>query len=254
MGFIYWEKDGLCFLAGTKCAIWRKPGSGSKFDPYRLPMSHLDKLLFHSDFGYFGVVAKNMSKVVNHQSVPGYGPVTLPETSISFHGQSIERTSVLLDHNLGYVPKFFVAQNGERLPPGAVVQWIDSGRWRVVAAYATTTQIVLWERGSSSSAELPAVDITYQAVAFRTSAEDPALPTFQIKPGVAIFGRGKFRMENEHLRRAGAGDGPFSYLSGPHAAVDNGTLALWRASGTYYFAGGGFGGTVPSPSTLSLAV
>src|SRR5690606_10520714 len=107
--------------------------------------------LFHSDFDYYGAVAWDMSRVISHPSVSGLSYQVSPyePASAQYFGRSSVTTHALITHNLGYVPKFFVAYDGQMIPHGTPIQTDSGNRARFVSAYATTTQIRLKDIGIS---------------------------------------------------------------------------------------------------------
>lgn len=219
------------FADTTGCAIYDEaPGGGDPLDPNSLmnrpfvsPQSWIDSIYFHSDFAYYGVVAKDMAKVISHAAVAG---ATTGLPGVLLYGQVVATSHLLLTHGLGYVPKFQVASGGVLLPEGIPIQVGAGGQARFVTPYATATEIRLYEQGYSSDTALVAASITYQAIAFRSSVADPAFPQLNIDPtatGVS-FGKGKFRIDEEHLRIAGGSDTPFSISLGRNVDINSGGI------------------------------
>jgi hypothetical protein len=251
MPYIYMEKDGICFLAASKVAIWRKPASGDKFAPYKNPVANIALVIFHSDLNYYGVVAKDLARVINHAAVAG-ATENIGGTGIIVTGLQVETEHVLITHNLGYPPLFFVAYGGQMIPHGIPIQ-IESGGQRYVIAHATETQIILREVGFSTDVALPAASRTYQVIVFRDLAAVAALPMFQLKPGVGIFGKGKFQLGENHLRQVGAGESPFALQQDVCAAVGNGGLGIRQPDGTPLTIGT-FSGTIPNPTVINVGI
>jgi hypothetical protein len=246
-----------CFRAKNgKVAIWEKPVSGDKFAPFNNPMAYLSAIYFHSDLNYYGVAAKDLAKVINHAAVaatvsyptypggPSYGAV--------LYGQIVVTTHSLIVHNLGYVPKFFVAANNKLLPQGIPLQQ-EGDRARFISAYATTTEIRLREVGMSSDAALSSVSLTYQVLVFRDVAADPALPLLSIKPDAVILDHGKFRNDQGHLRQVGNGESPFGISTGPCSDVRNGGVRTFLPGGDVYTYGS-YTGSAVAPASINLAV
>jgi hypothetical protein len=235
----------------TGCVIHE----GTAFDPALManPMSAPDRIYFHHDFNYYGVVAMDLAKVINHAAVPlaaftGYDGDTL------IGGQAIVADSLLLTHGLGYVPKFFCAYAGQMIPHGYPVQ-IDAGdRMRFVAAYATTTQIRLWEIGfSSGSAALSAASRTYSVLVFRSSVADPALPMLRLAADDVIYAQGKFNLDQAHLRIAGAGDGPFAIGLARAADINNGGIRIMAPNGAV-LTFGAYASSIAAPAVINVGV
>lgn len=243
-----------------RCAIYDEaPGGGDPINPASLmnrpvinPSGWLANIYFHSDFDYYST--RHFETVtINHGAVGGtttsLGPIN------SFGGQSVTADHLLVQHNLGVVPRFFVVYDGRMIPHGTPVQRPDVGRARFVTGYATTTQLRLFERAFSSTATLPAVSLSYQAMVFGPSAADPLLDQLLISPANVVFGKGKFRMEWPHLRVVGPGDSPFAQAQGRTAGIGNGAIRAWTPnSGAPIDFGGSYSGNFNSaPNFINLS-
>jgi hypothetical protein len=224
----------------SRVAIYEEaPGGGSAIDPNSLmnrpvldPLTWIDYVYFHSDFGYYGVVASGTT-TISHPVVAG-STVTVGEDaylSQLYYGQSQTFDHLLLQHNLGYVPKFFVAYDSKMIPHGMPVQTSGAGV-RLVSAYATTTQIRLREFATSSASDLPATSRDYQVLVFRQDAVDPLLPMLRMEPGDIVFAQGKFRANTPHLRATGSGDSIFAQAKTRTAAVRNGSFRAYPPNGS----------------------
>lgn len=255
MGYIYREVGNVCFLAASKVAIWRKPASGDKFAPYKNPQVNASLVLFHSDFDYYGAVAWNMNRVINHPSVSGLSYKVSPyePASAEYYGRSSITTHALITHNLGYVPKFFVAYSGQMIPHGTPIQTESGNRARFVSAYATATQIRLKDIGISSASALSSVSRTYQVIVFRDSVADMALPLLRLSPDDVVMGQGKFRTQWPHLRAVGAGDSPFAQATGRTAAIRNGGIRIRTPSGGAVDFGP-FNGSISAPTFINVGL
>jgi hypothetical protein len=255
MAYIFKENATTCLLAGSKFAIWKKPISGDKFGPYKNPAAHLDLVLFHSDLNYYGVAASNLNRVIAHPTVAGVNPPVAGDGSFIVRGlgQAVVNDHLLVTHNLGYVPKFFALYSGGMFPNGIPVQNEGLGRKRFVADYATTTEIRLFEVGYSSDVALSAVSRTYQVFAFRDAAPDLALPIMKLSPSSVIFGQGKFRSADPHLRAYDVGDSKLAIARSRTAAIRNGGLRAYLPDGSFVDFQG-FNGSLPAPSFINLAV
>lgn len=220
-----------------RCAIYEEaPGGGNPEDPNSLmnrpvlnPMGWLDNVYFHSSFDYYGAVFYNPAVAISHAAVAGLTSQVTRQVSVE--GQRAYGDHLLIQHNLGYVPRFFAVYNGLLVPHGLPVQDQGSGRKRFVTAYATTTQIRLWEVGWSSTLNLDAVNLNYGVIVFANSEANPLLDQLRIEPGTVVFGRGRFNLAWPHLRAVAAGDSPLSVPMGRTAAVGNGSLRVFGADG-----------------------
>lgn len=251
--------DVLLYADEFRCAIYRPaPGGGEPDNPNSQmnrpvisPLSWLDNILFHSSLGYYGVIAHG-SQTISHQNVAGRTVTVGEDAYLSqlYYGQSVAFDHLLLQHNLGYVPRFFVAYDGKMIPHGMPVQ-AASGGVRLVCAYATTTQIRLREFATSSANALPAVNRTYQIMAFRQDGVDPLLPMLRIEPGDVVFGQGKFRGNTPHLRATGPGDSLFAQAKTRTAAIRNGAFRAYPPNGSPVDLGT-FTGSLPAPSFINV--
>lgn len=251
MPYIFMEDAQNCFLASSKVAFWRKPVSGDKFAPYKDPIANIDLIRFHSDLNYYGVVAKDLAKVIGHAAVAGL-TTDVGSTGTIVVGQQAVSEYVLINHNLGYVPLYMVALDGQMIPQGLPIQQ-EGGGARFVSSYATASAIVLRDVGFSSASTLPAQNRTYSVLVFRSPAADPGLPMFHLAPGAAIFGRGKFQLTQNHLRQVGVGESPFAIAQGPTMAIRNGGMGARLASGGVVTVGA-FNGTYPNPPFINVGI
>ena len=252
MPYIFMEDAQNCFLASSKVAFWRKPLSGDKFAPYKNPIANIDLIRFHSDLYYYGVVAKDLARVINHAAVAGL-TTNVGNTGTIVVGQQAVSEYVLINHNLGYVPLYMVALDGQIIPQGLPIQQEGGGGARFVSSYATTSAIVLRDVGFSSASTLPAQNRTYSVLVFRSPAADPGLPMFHLAPGEAIFGHGKWQLDQNHLRQVGPGDSPFSNPEGPTMAIRNGGMGARLSNGGVVTVGA-FNGTYPNPPFISVGI
>jgi hypothetical protein len=245
------------FADATGCAIFEEaPGGGDPLNPTSLmnrpflnPMSWVANILFHSEFNYYGVVASTLSVTITHPAVAGV-TTARPYTPVNYVGQSVVYDHLLLNHNEGVVPLFFVAYGGQMLPHGTPTQ-IEAGGYRMVSAYATATQIRLRDLGVSSASTLPAASRTYQVLVFRSTAKDPALKQLDLSPGAAVLGQGKFQQSQAHLRALLSGDTPFAVAKDRTAAIRNGSLRARFSNGGIVDVGP-FNGSLPAPGFINV--
>lgn len=242
-----------------RCAIYEEaPGGGDPLNPNSQmnrpiisPLSWLDNVYFHSDLGYYPVAA-NTTTTISHPSVAGRTVTVGSDAYLSqlYYGQSLTFDHLLLTHGLGYVPRFFVAYDGKMIPHGMPVQ-SASGGVRLVSAYATTTQIRLREFATSSASTLPAVTRSYQVLAFRNNIVDPSLPMLRIEPGDVVFGQGKFRANEPHLRATGPGDSLFAQAQNRTAGIRNGSFRAYPPNGSPVDLGN-FTGSFAAPTYINV--
>lgn len=247
------------YADGLRCAIYQEaPGGGDPLDPTSLmnrpvvaPLSWLGNIRFHSDLSYYGV-ASHATVTIAHSAVAGRTVTVGEDAYLSqlYYGQSQTFDHLLLQHNLGYPPRFFVAYDGKMIPHGMPVH-SSSGGVRLVSAYATNTQIRLREFATSSASALAAVSRSYQVLAFRNSVQDSGLPSLLIEPGDVIFGQGKFRANAPHLRATGPGDTVFAQAKGRTAAIRNGAFRAYPPNGSPVDLGP-FNGSLPAPAFINV--
>lgn len=238
-----------------RCAIYEEaPGGGDPLDPASPrnrpvlePMNWLGNIRFHSDLAYFGIAAKDMNRIVSHPVVPAASrSVTRAVTVL---GQELTHEHVLVVHNLGYVPKFYIIYDGRLIPHGTATQNLGDGRKRYVAAFATSSEIRLFEIGYSTGSALPAVSRTYQVIVFQDQDEDPTGAMLDLQPGIADFGRGRFQAAQPHLRADGMGDVQWPIPTSPTAAVRNGALRVYQPDGGFVD-DGSFDGSLSPPTII----
>jgi len=241
----------------TRVSVYEEaPGGGSQTDinsamnrPVLSPLNWLSNVYFHSDFNYYNTFTYDMARTITHGGVAGSSTYVTLQTK--YEGLIVQSDHLLLTHNLGYVPRFFVATAGRMLPHGYPVQNVDLGRIRFVTAYATATELRLFELASSSALDLPAVNVTYQAIVFADSVADPLLKKLLIQPGNVVFGQGKFRLDRPPLRAVAGGESPFVVATGRTAAIGNGALRVYQPNGSPIDFGS-FAGSLPAPSYINV--
>jgi hypothetical protein len=219
-----------------RCAIYDEaPGGGDPLDPNALmnrpvvnPMGWLSSLYFHSNFDYYGAPFHG-TVTIGHAAVAGASSQVAYFTT--FEGQAVRSDHLLLTHNLGYVPRFFVHYGNLMIPHGMPVQDEGEGLKRFVTGYATSTQVRLSELAWSGASTLSAASRTYGAVVFANSEANPFLDQLLIEPGHVIFGRGRFNVSWPHLRVVGSGESPYAQALGRTAGVGNGSLRVITPGG-----------------------
>lgn len=216
------------------------------------PMLDPANVLFHSDFNYYGVVAKNLSVTINHAAIPGY---TAMLNSTIIQGQKVETSYALLYHGLGYIPKYFVSYNGYMLPQGVPIQ-IDGVKVRYVTAWADASYIYIYDAGFSSDTALAAISLLYKVVVFRNSSAVPGMPMLELNATADryTFGQGKFQISQEHMRLAAlGGDTPFALALGKTTDINHGGVRVVPPGGsalTYGPYGGSFSGSAFQSMTI----
>lgn len=220
-----------------RAAIYEEaPGGGDPLDPNSLmnrpilnPSAWVANVFFHSNFDYYSTVVFQPSVTVAHPAVGS--PSTYITPFITINGTISQTTHPLVTHGLGYVPRFFVVYQGRMIPHGTPSQVVSNTVVRFVSAYATTSEIRLFETGITGSVGLPAINLNYGVMVFRNSAADPLLDRLRIEPGNVVFGQGKFSMQWPHLRAVASGESPFAQALGRTAAIDNGAVRVWEPNG-----------------------
>lgn len=254
------------YADSSRVAIYEEaPGGGDPLEPGSSmnrpildPIGWISNIFFHSDLNYYGIAAKNLNAVVNHPAIGGLvrnagdNDGDAGSSEVSINGQGVVNTHSLITHNLGYVPRFFCIYDNRLVPQGIPVQSQDNSRARFVTAYATPNEIRLFDLGWSSNLTLDATTKTYQVIVFRTPAKDASLPMLEMNPGSVIFGQGKFRFTEPHLRVSGAGDTNFAIAMGKTAAIKNGGVRAYTPNGSYIDFGP-YNGGLSSPPFINVS-
>lgn len=195
--------------------------------PLNNPNANMQYVYYHSDFDPMEVVIGPSEVTINHASIaPGSGPGAVASFSTVLVYGNVVRDHVLLTHNLGYAPVFFVVVDGHAVHGGFPVQYVSSdGRTRCVTPYATDTVIGLREFGIQTSNTLPAISVTYSVLVI---GRPPApvgnvLLDFEPLTGVVSIARGKFRSDRYYLQIVDGGS-PFAFPLGPTIDLNNGTF------------------------------
>lgn len=246
----------------TKIAIYEEaPGGGDPINPTSLmnrpflePLNWINNVLFHSDLNYYRIAAQNLNVNINHATVPGKitnagNGATDTSDVVRFAGQGISTSHLLISHNLGYVPRFFCIYDNKLVPNGIPVQVPANNQFRIVTAYANETEIRLYDLGWSSTTDLPAISLNYKVIVFHDSNVDEDLPMIDIRPGLAIFGQGKFKAEEPHLRADGLGDIQWPIATSKSTDIKNGGIRSYYPNGGF-FDFMNYNGTLPAPTYL----
>lgn len=216
--------------ATGRCALYDEPSSAGAADnpnaarnaPLNNPTTNLQYLYFHSDLDYMEVSHGPTNAGVGHPAVPAAAAVP-GQAAVVVAGGWFNST-VLLTHNLGYVPDFFVVRNGDIVYPGTNVQYEPSdGRARFVTVYATATQIVLYEWALQTGNVLAGSNQTYTVVVFR---QPPApsgniLLDFNPATGIVRMGREKFNSSRRYLQVTPGGTS-YGFALGKTIDLNNG--------------------------------
>lgn len=233
--------------------------------PVKNPIASIANVTWHSDFDQFEIVGAERTVTVAHPSVPGkitylglsynggfvYAPSNI---QVAIYGQSVARNTVLFTHNLGYVPKAFVAIDGNIIPTGYAVQIASNGTMRIVSVYADATVIGLREIGYSLNVALPAISKTYKLLVFRKPVADPtlALMDFNAATNVLRLAKGKIRSDRKYLRRVGVGDSPYDINRGRTIDIKNGRTKV--VTGGTAIIEPGYNGSFAGPSSIAVGV
>lgn len=213
--------------------------------PLNSPLSHLDKIYFHSDFDYMEVSLLT-TVVINHAGYPAASPPSFNGGGTAMGGNSGFSSNsgfavgshtanhLLATHGLGYIPRFKVAVNNQMLPPGFPVQSNAGGAVRAVSAYATTSQIRLREFGTAGSNAMAAQSSTYTVMVFgaQPSPSNNRLIDFNPSTGVLELGLGRWRSDRRYLQVVPGGS-PFGLLMGRNVDLANGAARAVLPSGGF---------------------
>jgi hypothetical protein len=242
--------------------------NAARNDPVKNPKNHLDKIIFHSDFYQYEIAAGPTDVLVNHTALAGKTTTYVVAAGGYFIGSptpgaiffntlgDVRTTDIaILNHGLGYVPKFMVSLGGRRLPDGYMVQ-LSGGNYRRVSVWANTTHIYLRESAVSGGAgdDLPATSQTYKVMVFRNRAPNPTQPLFgkDVTNTYMILARDIINSARKYLRRTGVGDTPFALNTGRTMDVSNGGTRT--ASGGVVVSEPRYNGAMSAPPYVSVGV
>lgn len=234
-------------------------GAWNDFDaprnaPAKTPLSHLDKITWHSSFDQFELAAGPTDVTINHTSLAA-DSVTTGIGSLSYivYGDVRVTDILLLTHSLGYKPRVKVTVAGKVVVSGQIIQNLNDGRARTVSVYTTTTGVYLRETAYSAVSALPAFSQTYRVFVFRQATPNPAAPLFSKAGSLMTMAREVIRSDREYLRRTGVGDThEFAIDSGPTIDVDNGHVRV--ANGGTLTTETGYGGSMAAPAYATVGL
>lgn len=245
----------------------REDYDAARNDPVKNPALNISRVFFHSDFFQYELAMPIQSRNVSHPALAGktsyWGPANqywinsatfTSSIPYAVPGQTSAFDTLLVTHNLGYVPLAFVSWNGRMLMPGVAVQVESEGRTRFVSSFVTTTGVYLREVYNSTDAALGATNQSYQVLVFRVSAETAGLPLMgkDESNNQFILGRGKINTINSYLRRTGSGDTPFSIDYGPTIDINSGRTRI--VTGGTTTTESGYAGSFTGPAFTSVGV
>ncbi len=221
--------------ATARCALYDEPVASGAFNdpnsarnaPLNNSASNLAYIYYHSDYDPMEVVFLQSSIAISHALIPAGSAPGVPGAATDFqqYGSYIA-DQLLFTHNLGYVPDFFLASGQNIIHPGYPVQYDSaSGRARCVTAYATTTQIRLWEFGIQTANSLPAINLNYNLLILSQppAASGNILFDFNGTTGLVTMAKGKFSSDRKYLQIIGGGT-PFGLPLGRTIDLANGTF------------------------------
>lgn len=235
--------------------------------PAKTPADYLDLITFHSRCFQYEVAFGPTDVPITHAALaaklnrmgvdgdggfvpPGSGLAT-PSVGIEVWGDQRATDILLVNHGLGYVPKFMVALDGRRLPDGWQLQYDGSGGCRQVSAFATSSSIYLRETALSGGATLAAMSATYRVFVFRTRAPEAGVPLLGNPGGNLVLARGVINSARRYLRN-GAADSPFALNIGPTLDIANG--AARSASGGVVVNEPDYTGSMLAPAFRAVGV
>jgi len=157
-------------LTPTRAATFEPLGGDDPNAPFTDPLSHVERIVSHSAFGYYAV-AHSEDTAVTHSAVAADGGFTWTGATIEVttYLTKTKVTWTIATHNLGYKPRFIVGDvNYNRLPLGLPIQVVSPGGHRSIVIYATDDKIMLDEYQQPGNNALPSIDMTYRVRCFRT--------------------------------------------------------------------------------------
>lgn len=231
-----------------KVAIFTEPSTvGDPADinaprnaPLKSPAANLAHVHLHTDLdsmevAFDRIVTIAHAKVAGRDAADDYTLVQgVPVIN------AYRKDTVLLTHNLGYLPHVKAAVGKNAVVPGFPVQTVAGGAGRFVTIWVTTTKVMVSEYVNVLAADLPAISVAYHLLVFRQ-------PPAQIKDaaghivlvdfgktrtrGVLSLAGGRFRSDRAYLQVV-AGGTPFDLPSGKTIDANNGAPRIARPDGT----------------------
>lgn len=199
------------------------------------PANNLQYLYYHSDLDPMEVAIDRTNVTVNHLIIAaGTGPGLTGSLNNGRVYGGVVRTHELLTHDLGYVPDFFILVGNELVHPGWPVQYDSAdGRARRVRAYATSSKIMLEERGVQTSTAMAAVAVTYTIMVLRRppGAVNNNLDAYDPVTDIYRMAGDKFRSDRRYLQVVPGGS-PFGIPLGRTLDFNNGTYRSVSPSGS----------------------
>lgn len=254
MAFLY------MFPNGTTAVFERAAGSGDvrSYDadvnaPAKYPMDHLDKVLLHSDFDYFPLLAGPTDVTVSLGSVAGVTGSNVGTTNIIITpvGQTVPAENVLITfEEQDTPPRYKIAYQGAVLTSGTEIQSSAGGRF--VTHYATTTQIILVDVASSTNETIGSMSSDFEVVVFGSPEADPSKNLGRLSPDATYLARGKIDISKPPLRRVRDGESSFDINLGPTMDIKNGAITVRSGGNTY--AEAGYDGSFSGPDYVPIGL
>jgi hypothetical protein len=135
---------------------------------------------------------------------------------------------------LGYVPDFFCVFGATTVHPGFPIQFDSAdGRARSVTAYATATQIRLYETGIQTSNAMGGLTANYSLVVLKQPPPPTGTVLYDFNPvsGLVRMGFEKFRSDRRYLQVVSGGS-PFGIPLGRTIDLQNGAPRSVGAGGS----------------------
>lgn len=235
-------------IKNGKFAVWQAYAGDNDLDAVVNPLDHLANIYCHSDFDYY-VVAAQVDASVTFAAVSSG---TYSMGSVSITGKVTRTQQVLYAHNLGYAPKYKVADGSKLVQNGYPTQ-TGSNEVRTVSFSADATNIYVTDVGIAGSSTLASVSRTFSLLLFKQVTSDPALPLFSGPQ--AMLAHGRIRATERHLHNSdGVTDAsPFDLNLGVAMDIENGAVKWWNPDGTTT-SFGTYGGSMSAPSNIQCAV
>ena len=241
-------------VAGGKAAVYEKPVSGDPLAPFGDPGAHLDLVFFHSDLDFYRVHSGPTDVTVTLPTVAAASHTVPANPSLIVRGQVQIDDLLLVTHDLGYVPNYFIISNNGELISGDMVQQVDDAngyRGRYLGHWADTSGVYLRSFGVSSAANLNSMSFDCTVVVFAEGAPSgDVVIDFDTITGRLTMGKGMFDSDQVLLRAQGqAGDSPYDIQLGQSIDIDDGRSRVARANGTITDEPG-YGGSFVAPASF----
>lgn len=227
--------------AAGKVAIYDTPSAGVVDDgPLNSPLSHLDRIRYHSDLSYFEIAASYT------------GTLSIPATATPAD-DDMPRNHLVTSHSLGFVPFGVMMIDGAQISPFEPVFFGAGGRnIRCLSLVVTSTQWYVreyqWIKFDLASAQSFQIDVFL----FRTAPTNTTTKILDINPttGRVILGKGQIDNQSRYLKESASPD--FYMTAGRTVDTYLNTIKVFRPDGST-LDWNSYGGSFSPPAVIGVS-